>query len=106
MCWLEYTDFSPINSVVIRSDSKGISWMAPQDDSCSLNMTEADIRDEAFTSGVSGIVCLLFSLMGLAVEIIFIVCKKNTFLLRLIVYLSLSALAVVGSQALHILIYL
>ena len=80
--------------------------MASQDDSCRLNSTEADIRDNAFTSAVSGVVCLLFSLVGLAVEIIFIAYKKNTFLLRLIVYLSLSGVAVVGSQAFHILIYL
>ena len=76
-----------------------------QNDNCRLNVSEADIKNIALIPGVSGIVCILFSIVGLAVEIVFVCKKKNTFLLRLIVYLSFSAAAVVGCLASHILVY-
>ena len=79
--------------------------MAPQNDSCAQNLTDADVRVEALTSAAPGIACFLLNLVGLTAEFIFVCTKKNTFLLRLYVYMSIAVTVSVGSYSSFILMY-
>ena len=48
----------------------------------------------ALAIGISGVLCLALSIVGLAAELEFVCKKKNNFLLRLYIYLSVAVLLV------------
>ena len=79
--------------------------MDPQNYSCVQNLTDVAIKQEALAVGLTGIACFLLNLVGLTAELFFVCKKKNTFLLRLFVYLSLAVTMVVGSYSSFILMY-
>ena len=56
----------------------------------------------ALTIGIPGIICLPFSIVGLVAEFIFLCRKKNNFLLRLFVYLSVAVVISLGEFSLHL----
>ena len=74
--------------------------------SCHNNYTVEDIKIAALTVGVPGLVCFALSIVGLVAEVVFICRHKNSFLLRLFVYLSVAVTITVGGSALNITMYL
>ena len=74
-----------------------------QNDSCENNIT--DIKLQALTTGLPGIACFILNLVGLTAELIFVCKRKNTFLLRLYLYLSVAVTISVGVFSSFILIY-
>ena len=79
--------------------------MDTQNGSCAQNLTDAAIQHGALTTAAPGIACLLLNLVGLSAEFIFICVKKNTFLLRLYVYMSIAVTMSVGGYSSFILMY-
>ena len=74
--------------------------------SCHNNYTIEDIKTAALTAGIPGIVCFALSIVGLVAELIFIYRYKNSFLLRLFIYLSVAVTITVGGSALNIVMYI
>ena len=68
--------------------------MDPLNDSCEKNIT--DIKLQALTTGLPGIACFILNLVGLTAELIFVCKRKNTFLLRIYLYLSFAQTISVG----------
>ena len=79
--------------------------MDPENGSCKQNLTEADIKHVALTAGAPGIACFLLNLVGLTAELIFVCTKKNTFFLRLYIYLSVAVTMSVGGYTSYTLMY-
>ena len=79
--------------------------MDPRNDSCGQNLTDAAIQQGALAIGLPGIACFILNLVGLTAELIFVCTKKNTFLLRLFVYLSIAVTMAVGCYSSFILMY-
>ena len=71
----------------------------------SCNITTNDVKNIALTIGIPGIICLPFSVVGLVAEFIFLCRKKNNFLLRLFVYLSVAVVISIGTSSLHLVNY-
>ena len=76
-----------------------------RNDSCVQNITDASVQQGALTVGLTGISCFILNLVGLTAELIFVCTKKNTFLLRLFVYLSIAVTMVIGCYSSFILMY-
>ena len=70
------------------------------------NITTEEVKTTALTIGIPGIICLPFSIVGLVAEFIFLCRKKNNFLLRLFVYLSMAVVISLGMFSLHLVSYL
>ncbi len=51
-------------------------------------------RQAALAMGIPGVICLALSIVGLIAELVFVCKKKNNFLLRLYIYLSVAVLLV------------
>ena len=68
--------------------------MVLQNDSCENNIT--DIKLQALITGLPGIACFILNLVGLTAELIFVCKRKNTFLLRLYLYMSFAETIFVG----------
>ena len=62
--------------------------MSTQSD-CS-NTTVAFTRQAALALGVPGVICLALSIVGLVAELVFVCKKKNNFLLRLFIYMTVA----------------
>ena len=77
--------------------------MELRNDSCVQNITDASVQQGALTVGLTGISCFILNLVGLTAELIFVCKRKNTFLLRLFVYLSVAVTMVIGCYSLFIL---
>ena len=74
-----------------------------QNDSCENNIT--DIKLQALTTGLPGIACFLLNLVGLTAGLIFVCKRKNTFLLRLYLYMSFAQTIYVGLLSSRTLMY-
>ena len=72
---------------------------------CISTITRNEAKALSLGIGVTGAVCLLLSVIGLVTELLFVCKKKNNFLLRLFVYLSISITITVGVDALQLLLY-
>ena len=69
---------------------------------CFTNITIEKVQTTALAIGIPGIVCLLFSIVGLVAELVFLCRIKNNFLLRLFLYLSVAVSISVGMFSLHL----
>ena len=66
--------------------------------------TVAFTRQAALAMGVPGVICLALSIVGLIAELVFVCKKKNNFLLRLYIYLSVTVLTVHFANTLYLII--
>ena len=55
--------------------------------------------------GIPGVICLALSIVGLVAELVFVCKKKNNFLLRLYIYLSVAVLLVHVTDTLYLIIF-
>ena len=74
-------------------------------DSCAQNISDEDIRLGAVAIGAPAVACLILNLVGLLSALIFVCTKKNTFFLRLYIYLSVLVTVCVCSYFSYFLIY-
>ena len=58
----------------------------------------------ALAIGIPGVICLALSIVGLVAELLFVCKKKNNFLLRLYIYLSVAVLLVQATDSLYLII--
>ncbi len=58
----------------------------------------------ALAIGIPGVICLALSIVGLVAELVFVCKKKNNFLLRLYIYLSVAVLLVQATDSLYLII--
>ena len=82
-----------------------IEVLSESNDSCKVNFTIEELKTTALALGIPGLVCLLFSIVGLVVELISICRNKSNFLLRLFVYLSVAVSISLGMFSLHLYSY-
>ena len=82
-----------------------IKVLSESNNSCQVNITIEEIKTTALALGIPALVCLLFSIVGLVVELIFICRNKSNFLLRLFVYLSVAVSISLGTFSLHLYSY-
>ena len=64
---------------------------APQND-CIIETNDEVTEQAALAIGIPGVICLALSIVGLIAELLFVCKKKNNFLLRLYIYLSVAVL--------------
>ena len=62
-------------------------------------------RQAALSVGIPGVICLALSIVGLVAELVFVCKKKNNFLLRLFIYLSVAVTVAQVVQSLYLIIY-
>ena len=73
--------------------------------SCAQNNSDTNIKRGALAFGTPAVACLILNLVGLLSALIFVCTKKNTFFLRLYVYLSVLVTMCVCSYSLYFLLY-
>ncbi len=67
--------------------------------------TNSEVTEQAaLAMGVLGVICLALSIVGLIAELVFVCKKKNNFLLRLYIYLSVAVLLVHVTETLYLII--
>ena len=79
--------------------------MDVENDSCSQNLTDADIKFGALAFGTPAAACLILNLVGLVSALVFVCTKKNTFFLRLYIYLLIVVTMCVSADSAYFLIY-
>ncbi len=62
-------------------------------------------KQAALANGIPGLICLTLSIAGLVAELLFVCKKKNNFLLRLYIYLSVAVLIVHIDNTLYLIIF-
>ena len=86
-------------------DDMAFSVSDSHNNSCEQNVSTEAVKLGALMIGAPGIACFGLNLVGLASELIYVCLKKNTFLLRLFVYLSVAVTMSVGGYSSFILMY-
>lgn len=69
-------------------------------------ITKDEVRPLNLTNGTAGLLCLVLSLAGLVGELMFLCQRKNNFLLRLFIYLSVAINIFLATFASQILLYI
>ncbi len=62
-------------------------------------------KQAALAIGIPGVICLALSIAGLTTELLFVCKKKNNFLLRLYIYMTVAVLLVHIDHTLYLIIF-
>ena len=76
-----------------------------ENDSCFQNLSDTDIKLGALAFGIPAVACLILNLVGLLSALIFVCTKKNTFFLRLYIYLLIVVTLCVSADSAYFLVY-
>ena len=72
---------------------------------CMIETSTEVTKQAALAIGIPGLICLTLSIAGLVAELLFVCKKKNNFLLRLYIYLSVAVLIVHIDNTLYLIIF-
>ncbi len=78
--------------------------MSSSQTGCKIETNDEVTRQVALAMGITGVICLALSIVGLIAELVFVCKKKNNFLLRLYIYLSVTVLLVHVTDTLYLFI--
>ncbi len=71
---------------------------------CKIEANSEVTEQAALAMGIPGVICLALSIVGLIAELLFVCKKKNNFLLRLYIYLSVAVLLFHVTDSLYLII--
>ena len=92
------------NTILCRAIHKLAKMSFSQTD-CKIEASDEVTRQVALAMGVPGVICLALSIVGLIAELVFVCKKKNNFLLRLFIYMTVAVTITHVAYTSYLLIY-